>query len=176
MTPQKPPATPARLSRRAALGLGAGLSLSAATGCALNNPLSEEQTPAARAVRDLSPDVAIAVQAVTLVRAAESAVSATGQQHPALAPRLAGLLDAHRAHLRAVVDAVPDGVDTGPTGDAPYAVPAGASLALDQLTATERSLHDELFGLALRARSGPFARLLGAMAAALSQQLRGLAA
>jgi len=179
MTPPTPPATPSRpasLSRRAALGLGLGVGVAGLAGCALNDPLRDHETPAARAVRDLSPDVAVAVQAVTLIRAAQSAVTATGAQHPALAPKVAGLLEAHRAHLAAVVDAVPDGVDTEPSGGASYAVPAVPAAALGQLVAAEHSLHDELVGLALRARSGPFARLLGAMAAALSQQLHGLAA
>ncbi|MGY2875404.1 hypothetical protein ACVW00_002594 [Marmoricola sp. URHA0025 HA25] len=174
MTPQTRPATQARLSRRA-LGLGIGLAGGLGlTGCALNNPLSDEATPAARAVHDLAPDVAIAVQAVTLIRAAQSAVTATGAQHAGLAARLAGLLDAHRTHLAKVVDAVPSGVDTTPATGTPYAVPATPAAALTQLTTTERGLHDELVGLALRAQSGPFARLLGSMAAALSQQLREL--
>lgn len=173
MMPQTRPLLPARLSRRAALGAGLGLGLGA---CALNNPLQEEKTPAARAVHDLAPDVAVAVHAVTLLRAAQAAVSATGARHPALAARLAGLLDTHRAHLAAVADAVPDGVDTQPSGGASYAVPAAPAGALTQLTATEHTLHDELVGLSLRAQSGPFARLLGAMAAALSQRLHELAA
>lgn len=176
MMPPTPPAGRAALSRRAALGLGAGLGVAAVSGCALNNPLSTEETPAAKAVRDLAPDVAVAVQAVTLIRGGEAAAAATGDTHPGLATRLAGLLEAHRAHLAAVVDAVPDGVDTGSVGSAPYAVPPTPAAALTQLTATERTLHDELVGLALRAESGQFARLLGAMAAALSQQLHGLAA
>ena len=175
MTPQTRPAADARLSRRAALGLGAGLGVGALGGCALNNPLSEERTPAATAVRDLAPDVAVAVQAVTLIRGAETAAVASGDQHPGLAAKLSGLLETHRAHLTALVDAVPDGVDTTPTPGTPYAVPPAPAAALTQLAATEQTLHDELVGLALRAESGPFARLLGAMAAALSQQLKGLA-
>jgi hypothetical protein len=176
MTPQTRAAAEARLSRRAALGLGAGLGVVAVSGCTLNNPLSTEETPAAKAVRDLAPDVAVAVQAVTLIRGGEAAASATSDKHPGLAAKLTGLLEAHRAHLAAVVDAVPDGVDTGSAGSAPYAVPPTPAAALTQLAATEQSLHDELVGLALRAESGQFARLLGAMAAALSQQLPGLAA
>jgi hypothetical protein len=180
MMPPTRPAGRAALSRRAALGLGAavgaGLGVAAVGGCALNNPLSTEETPAAKAVRDLAPDVAVAVQAVTLIRGAQAAAAATGDAHPGLGARLAGVVEAHRAHLAAVVDAVPDGVDTGSTGSTPYAVPPTPAAALTQLESTERTLHDELVGLALRAESGPFARLLGAMAASLSQQLHGLAA
>ncbi len=165
------------LTRRAALGLGAGVGLSmAASGCALNNPFHEQKTPSSDAVRDLAPDVAVAVRAVTLVRDAQAAVESTGERHPAIAPRIAGLLAVHRAHLAAVVDAVPDRVDTSPDAGTPYVVPDRAARALVQLVTAEHTLHDGLVGLAIRAESGAFARLLGAMAAAISQQLHELAA
>lgn len=175
MRPQARGRETARFSRRTALGLGLGAAGGVvASGCALNNPLREERTPAAEAVRDLSPDVAVAVQAVTLIRSAQTAATGTGERHPALASKLSGLQETHTAHLDALVRAVPDGVDTSSTGT-PYAVPAGPAVALTRLIAAEQGLHDGLVGLALRARSGPFARLLGSMAAAVSQQLRVLA-
>jgi len=146
----------------------------ALTGCALNNPLTTEKTPAAEATRDLAPDVAVAVEAVTLVRGAQAAATSTGQLHPGLALRLTGLLAAHQAHLEALVDAVPEGVDTSATGAA-YVVPPRPALAVTRLSEAEQALHDGLVGLAVRAQSGAFARLLGAMAASLSQQLRVLA-
>jgi hypothetical protein len=174
----KPLTSPTRtplLSRRAALGAGVGVAGAVALGgCALNNPLREEKTPAARAVRDLAPDVAVAVQAVVLLRGAESAVITTSSRHPQLAVRLDDVLALHRAHLDAVLAAVPDGVDTSATGAA-HVVPARPARALAALGVAERSLHDGLIGLAMRAESGPFARLLGAMAAAVSQRLPGLA-
>jgi hypothetical protein len=169
MTPQTRPDEDTRLSRRAALGLGAGGVAVLLSGCALNNPLGDDKTPAADAVRDLTPDVAVAVEAASLIRGAQAAVTSSTERHPALATRLAGLLAMHRAHLDAVVDAVPDGVDTSASPDA-YVVPARPARALVQLTAAERSLHDGLVGLAMRAESGAFARLLGAMAAAVSQR------
>jgi hypothetical protein len=175
MTPPTPPAAQVRLSRRAALGVGAAFGVAAVAGCTLNNPLTADDTPAAKATRDLAPDVAVAVRAVTLIRAAEAAATATGEQHPGLADRLTGLRRAHQAHLAALVDAVPHGVDTSPTDGASSAVPATGPGALAEVVAAEGRLHDELVGLALRAESGAFARLLGAMAAALSQQLHGLA-
>jgi hypothetical protein len=170
----KPLTSPTRtplLSRRAALGAGVGVAGAVALGgCALR----EEKTPAARAVRDLAPDVAVAVQAVVLLRGAESAVITTSSRHPQLAVRLDDVLALHRAHLDAVLAAVPDGVDTSATGAA-HVVPARPARALAALGVAERSLHDGLIGLAMRAESGPFARLLGAMAAAVSQRLPGLA-
>jgi hypothetical protein len=185
MRPQTRPATGAphgdpRFSRRAALGLGAGAVAGVAVGvtvggCALNNPLNQDKTPAAEAVRDLAPDVAVAVSAVTLVRGAQAAASSTGGKHPGLAARLTDLLAMHQAHLDAVVDAVPSGVDTSASGPS-YVVPERPVRALAELAAAEKSLHDALVGLALRAESGPFARLLGAMAAAVSQRVGGLTA
>jgi hypothetical protein len=176
MTPQTRPPEAARFSRRTALGLGLGAVVCVSvSGCALNNPLSDEKTPAADAVRNLAPDVAIAVEAATLVRGAHAAVARISERHAGLAPRLTGLLATHRAHLDAVVDAVPDRVDTT-TDEAAYDVPSRPQRALAELIGAERTLHDELVGLALRAESGAFARLLGAMAAAVSQQLRVVAA
>lgn len=183
MSPQNRPGPGVRWSvpvtRRAALSAAAGVAALAGTavvaGCALDNPLTEEETPAAEAVRELDGDVAVAVEAVTLVRAAQSAVARTGEQHVALLGRLAGVGATHQTHLDALVDAVPDGVDTSGTG-APYDVPARRRAAVAGLLATETTLHDGLVGLALRAESGPFARLLGSMAAAVSQQIRVLSA
>jgi hypothetical protein len=164
------------VSRRAAVGLGLGAGVTVLSGCALNNPFGSESTPAARAVRNLAPDVAVAVEAATAIRRTASAVSATTARHPDLGGRLAGLTQAHAAHLDAVVRAVPDGVDTSSQANGPaYVVPPRPARALTRLTDTEAALHDNLVGLAIRAQSGPFARLLGAMAAAISQQLHELA-
>lgn len=141
-----------------------------ATGCAVNNPFSDEKTPAAEAVRELAPDVAVAVEAVTRIEVAAAAVAATTEAHPALATRLAGLTGLHDAHLTAVRDAVPDRVDVSPATP-PAPVPPKPAVALARLVAAERTLHGQLTALALRAESGPFARLLGSMAAGVSQQL-----
>lgn len=176
MSPQTRPGDTARFSRRSAVGLGLGVGLSAVAGCTLNNPYNQDSTPAADATRDLAPDVAVAAEAATAIRTAAAAVSATSARHQQLAARLVGLQATHSAHLDAVVRAVPDGVDTSSSGNgASYVVPARPAPALSQLVDGERTLHDALIGLAMRAESGPFARLLGAMAAAISQQLHGLA-
>lgn len=169
----------APVSRRTALRLAAGaasvVGAGVVSGCELNNPLTEEETPAAEAVRELEADVAVAVEAVTLVRAAQSAVTRTGELHTALVGRLTGLTATHQTHLDALIDAVPDGVDTSGTGT-PYDVPGRRRAAVAGLVAAETTLHDGLVGLAMRAESGAFARLLGSMAAAVSQQIRVLSA
>lgn len=164
------------VTRRAVVGLGFGAGVATLSGCVLNNPFEAEQTPARKAVRNLAPDVAVAVEAATAIRRTAAAVRDTATRHPDLGTRLSGLTQAHDAHLAAVVEAVPDGVDTSSQANGPaYVVPARPARALARLTATETGLHDALVGLAIRAESGPFARLLGAMAASLSQQLHELA-
>ena len=54
---------------------------------------------------------------------------------------------------------------------APYVVPRKREKALPVLATREQRLHDTLDGLALRAQSGQFARLLASMGAALHQRL-----
>lgn len=148
----------------------AGAAAVTLTGCSLNNPFSDEKVPAAEAVRDLAPDVAVAVEAVTLLLAARAAVEDTVAAHPALRNRLLGLGATHRAHLDALVAAVPDRVDVSaaPTS---YVVPPGRGAALASVRTAEATLQDQLVALAMRAESGPFARLLGTMSAAVSQRL-----
>lgn len=160
------------LGRRAVLLSGAAVVT--LTGCSLNNPFSTEQIPATEAVRDLAPDVAVAIEAVTLLVAAASALAATTAAYPALAGRLASLAAAHQAHLDALTAAVPDRVDVS-ADPAPYEVPASRSAALASVRTSEAVLQDRLVALALRAESGAFARLLGSMSAAVAQRLVVLA-
>lgn len=160
------PATPGRRAVLVGAAGGAGLLL---TGCELNNPFSTEKTPAAEAVQDLAPDVALAVTAVGLILTTQARITAATTAYPGLAPRLSGLVDMHVAHLEALQDAVPEGVDPAPSTPVPAPPPTRAA-ALTEQAGAEKVLHDRLIGLALRAESGPFARLLGSMAAAVSQR------
>lgn len=156
------------LERRTLLLAGAaGATLA---GCSLNNPLSEEKTPASEAVRDLAPDVAVAVEAVTLLLTAGSAVTSTMATYPGLRTALAGFSATHRAHLNALTAAVPERVDVS-ADPAPYVVPPSRGGALAAVRSAEATLQERLVALAMRAESGPFARLLGTMSAAVSQQL-----
>jgi hypothetical protein len=159
-----------RPERRTFLLLGAGAAAALLTGCGLNNPFDAGSTPAAEAVRDLAPDVAVAVEAVGLLRTNQANLDATSTAHPELVPRLAGLSTLYRAHLDALTRAVPDGVDTAPATDARQ-VPASRPAALALVGKDARALDAGLVALAVRAESGPFARLLGTMAAGTAQQL-----
>ena len=162
--------TPPRPDRRAFLLLGAGAAAALVTGCSLNNPFDSTETPAAEAVRNLAPDVAVAVEAVGLLRTNQANLEATQAARPALAKQLSGLADLYRAHLEALVAAVPDGVDTKPA-ISPRPVPGSRTAALDLVAKDAHGLQGGLVELAVRAQSGPFARLLGTMSAGLAQQV-----
>jgi hypothetical protein len=157
------------------LGAGAGGAL--LTGCSLNNPFSSEKTPAAKAVRDLAPDVAVAVQAVALISAARAELESLIAAVPRYVDQLGGLADTYEAYEAALRGAVPKGVDATSTPtptatpDPGTPSPTGSGDAGRAALRTATSLHAQLTGFALRAESGAFARLLGSMAAGLSQQL-----
>lgn len=175
--PQPAPRVPVRrVSRRAALAgtgvFGAGLLVG---GCSIQNPFDEdEKQPAEKAVPKVAPDVGLAIRATTQVLGAQALVEAVVARHPGQRARLAGLLEMHAAHLRSLTDAVPDDVDVSGPAEPPVARPRPAR-AVEQVVAREQRLHDRLSGFALAAESGPFARLLGSMAASVSQHLAVLA-
>lgn len=169
-TPPQVPPIGSRLGRRGLLIAGAGAGLAVASGCSLNNPFDSTKTPAAEAIDDLAPDVALAVTAVGALLEAQSRAQLIVTTFPSLSSRVAGLVALHATHLEALQDAVPSGVDPAPATSTP-APPATRAAALTQQHAAELALHDRLVGLALRAESGPFARLLGSMSAAISQRL-----
>lgn len=167
------PSSESTVSRRAVLAAGAGASAVLLTGCSLNNPFKSTSKPAAVA-GDLSADVALAVSAVGLIDEALSGIDAATTAFPQLRGPLAGLRTLHATHLHTLRAAAPAGVDPTPSvGPVLPAATRAAALARQQQV--EQNLHDRLTGLALRAESGPFARLLGSMAAAISQQLDVLA-
>ncbi|MCW2780037.1 MAG: hypothetical protein JWR35_486 [Marmoricola sp.] len=152
--------------------LATGLTSGLATGCDVRNPLSKsgDGVPEPAAV---SPDVTVAIQAVGVIRAAQLAATTTSQRHPALRPRLTALLDMHKAHLDALADAVPDASRATPTAT-PFVVPADPKVALHTIAVLETGGRSTIIGLALRAQSGAFARLLAGITAATSQRLVGL--
>jgi hypothetical protein len=167
--------TDARPDRRSVLLLGAGAGAALLTGCSLNNPFDSTKTPAAEAVRDLAPDTAAAVRAVVLIRTQQNAVTNAAAAFGSIAARLAGLRALHQAQLDALIAAVPKRVDTSEAG-ASLPVPAYRQSALLDVNAGELGLRDRLDNLALKAESGPFARLLGSMGAAISQHTEGMRA
>ncbi|MCW2867574.1 MAG: hypothetical protein JWR20_1762 [Marmoricola sp.] len=190
------PATAAGVSRRGVLAGAGGLAAAPLlVGCSLGE-VGQAVRRGSGPAPTPTPDVRVATRALASVRAAREQVSATTARYPGLAGTLAPLLAVHRAHEASLVDAVPRGAasptssaasptaspSTGatPTGTpaptAPTAptVPRTRARALAAVVALEDRLHADLDGLAMRAQSGDFARLLAAMGAALAQRRAGL--
>lgn len=167
------PALPRRRFLAGGTALGAGLAI-ATSGCALNDPFAGP-APTASAGSGLAPDVRIAIRALRAIDGARAVVAQVAAV-PALATRTAPLLAMHDAHRAALVDAVPARARTAAaaaaSGSAPTTSPTpGVTAALAQVRAAELGLHGTLTALALRAESGLFARLLGSMAASVSQHV-----
>jgi len=151
--------------------LTGGLTLGAA-GCSWHDPFAGSTTPATASARP-SADVALAVRAAAAIAAARALAVATTTAHPPLAVRLAGFAAMHTAHLEALARAVPAHVAHVDPTAAPTGVPVHGTAAVElaRVQDAERSLHDTLTALAMTAESGLFARVLGSMAAAISQRL-----
>lgn len=190
-----------RLTRR---GLLAACVAGAATlaGCTSDAPDRPRTGPSAsgggtsgRAVAQVDPDVAVAVEALTAQRAAVDLLTATVQRHPRLAPALTATREVHEAHVALLEDAVPAELRPSPTASnspSPTATasPGGASpgapdrrtrvprrrgRALAEVVAAEQALATTTKQQAFSAQSGAFARVLGSMAAAAAQQATVLA-
>lgn len=179
------PDTPFRPTRRAMLG-AAGTAVTAGVlgGCTGDRPALPRRRRSAP-----DPDVVVATEALGLLVATQRLVQATVTRHGALSRPLTDLLDARAAHVATLEDAVPaDSVGTtpGPSGgpspsptgpaDTPQGgptpatrVPREPARALDQVVQAERELSLGVKRLAFRAHSGPFARLLAAIAASSAQ-------
>jgi hypothetical protein len=160
------------LARRTLLAVGVtGMAALGLAGCSDDDDgggRSARATPA----RGVTPDVAVATAALGAIRATREAVVATQARYPATRAQLTALSRMHRAHEATLVDAVPDRARTS-ASPAPYAVPRRREAALRALRKREQHLHTSLDGLALRAQSGDFARLLASMGAAVDQRLAG---
>lgn len=185
-----------RLTRR---GLLAACVAGAATvaGCTSDAPDRPRTGPSAsgggtsgRAVAQVDPDVAVAVEALTAQRAAVDLLAATVQRHPRLASALTSTREVHEAHVALLEDAVPAELRPSPTGsgspsptetaspgaaDRRTRVPRRRGQALAEVVAAEQALATTTKQQAFSAQSGAFARVLGSMAAAAAQQATVLA-
>ena len=159
------------LARRTLLAVGVtGIAALGLAGC--SDHAASGKTAAKAPARGVSPDVAVATAALAAIRATQSAVVATQARYPGTRSQLMTLRQMHQAHEATLVHAVPDRASAS-VRPAPYAVPRGREAALRALRAHEQRLHTSLDGLALRAQSGDFARLLASMGAAVDQRLAG---
>lgn len=171
-------------------------------GCTSGDPDSGLATGSERPAVD--PDVAVAVEALALLGSTRDLVSAVGDRHPELHGRLAPAHAAHQAHVAMLDGAVPDlspaapsdsstpsspsssdssprpsgtPPDVGPKGGVEVSpdVPRDPARALARVVTAEEALTTAVKRLAFRAHSGPFARLLGSIAASAAQHAAGLA-
>jgi hypothetical protein len=147
-------------------GIG-GAAAVALAGCS-NDPERGSRAPESQA--GLAPDVAVATRALAEILAVREAVNGTLRRFPATRSTIGSLLALHHDHESTLVDAVPDRAQPS-TKPAPYVVPHRQEKALAALAVREQRLHDTLDGLALRAQSGQFARLLASMGASIQQRL-----
>lgn len=161
-----------RPSRRAVLvGLGAVVLGGSTAACDLPGPGGNTDVPDEKPDPDRRRVETARAQAEELL----ALVEATALTHPELAPRLSGLTECHRAHLR-VLD---EDEDEDRAGDAPTPPPSSATpppspspvaspeAALRQLVARERAHVTALGTEAGMAESGALARLLASMAAGI---------
>ncbi len=155
-------------TRRSVLAIGLG-----GVGGLVLTACSDDADPGTRepaTVAGLTPDVAVATRALTEIRAVREAAAATLARFPESRSTIRPLVAMHRAHEATLVDAVPERARPS-EAPAPYVVPGKQAKAVARLAAREQRLHDTLDGLALRAQSGQFARLLASMGAAVHQRL-----
>ncbi len=126
-------------------------------------------SPAATGSPAVEVDVRLAARVLAVEQAMLDRVVATGRAHPRLRDRLEDARSAHRAHVRLLATAVPDGA-TSPAAPRrrPSVAPSPAA-ALADLARAEDRLAGTGRRSSLAAESGAFARVLGSMAAAASQ-------
>jgi hypothetical protein len=182
------PAEPARstgrqVTRRAVAAAGAAAVALLAAGCdggengdstGGSEPSTGSDAPTTagspdRAVED--PDRALVRTALVDERRQLERVEASRSRHRQLRRVLAGAAAVHRSHVQLLAKAL-DGDDAAV--DPAPAVPGSPARALRDVRAGERRLAGDHTRTAMAARSGTFAQLLAAMAAAAAQQDRVL--
>lgn len=181
------PSPPAALTRRAALAALAAGGTSLVAGCTFGDDRPRRgrrgRRRAAQEV-DQDPDIAVAALALAHEESVLDALVATDSRHPRLAGRLAAAIEAHRAHIALLAEAVPEGkappepgaLSSPEPADEPFQVPAKPRAALTRLAVLEQELSVADKRHAFTAQSGSFARLLASMAASASQHAATLEA
>ena len=149
-----------------------GSALLLAGGCTVDDDGEPEALPSeSPGVSDSDFDLGVIDESRARLAAMLEVVRRVSRKHPGLAPALAGLVDLHQAHDRLLADAASA---SGSSSPAPVRIPAPSGKALDLVRTREVSLQGEFADLARRARSGPLARLLASMSAAIAQHVSGL--
>ncbi len=131
--------------------------------CEVRSPLEEPPAPSPAAV---DPDLTLRDEIRAAIAAQIQVLSAVATAHSANSNRTASLAAMHRAHLQALRgDDRPETATPDSSG-----TPTGPPVTWAQAMAGERGLQTRLTDAAQSAESGPFARLLASMAAAIGQR------
>ena len=159
------------LSRRALLGSGAALGLTAALSACDDVPLAQTRpgafgAPRASAVPTPGPDPDRALLQAALLLEANQVARLERVLRLRLPREVSRRLSTARSVHAAHVDLL-RGDDPAPSIQAPPAAPARL---LGRLPGTEISIAEQHASAAVAAQSGPFARVLASMAAAARQQ------
>lgn len=162
------------LSRRAlVVGGAAGLigtaTLSGCTGPsdarAPQPPAKPSETPQPPSDADAAADLKTLGVALGVTLALEKLVQATGGKHRGLRADLRGLTGLHREHRRVLEQAHSEPeIAAEPTPK----VPSTPAAAVKLLRRRESQAQEQLLGLVVEARSGPFAQLLASMSAGIA--------
>lgn len=155
------PASQRLVARRTTLTLGIGGVLAVA-GCDLGGADPAPGAPSTTPPAD--PDAALVDDVLAELSSAADLADAVGSRFPRLTETMTALRRLHEAHI-AALDGTP-ATDTGAVR-----VPATAPAALVTVRRREQRLQRRLVEAAVAAESGPLARLLASMSAAVSQQL-----
>lgn len=166
---------PVAPARRTVLRIGAlALAVLGVAGCDSSGGGRDPSAPASSGpgpAEDEVADTELAAAARGHLDATLALIEAVTARHPAAAPLVGALVRAHGSHRDLLVGAAPE-----PEPPAAATSPAEASRAWSVLRRRETALQAELGALALRASSGPFARLLAVMAASVAAHLAALPA
>jgi hypothetical protein len=159
-----PGASRGRLGRREVTLAGvAGVSL-LVTGCTVEHGTARTDRAAPRPE---NPDQGLVAAALGEEHALVERVRRTRRRHRTLRGHLGEVLRVHEAHVRLLAGTVPS---PGTTPAREPSVPGTPAAALAALVEAEETLRHAHVAGALRADSGPFARVLAGMAAAAAQQ------
>jgi hypothetical protein len=164
------------------VGGAAALTALVVSGCTddgdARRPPSAAATSGTPTTSEVPPDVALAVAVLRGEQSMLDRLAATARRHPGLTATVAGARSTHRAHVRLLLRAVPDGTPARATAREvrPSRVPRRPGPALAALARAESRLSTAGQDNAVRARSGAFARVLASMAAASAQQAERLTA
>jgi hypothetical protein len=156
-------------TRRQVAAGGLAVTLGGLTGCTDDSPADaadERRSGALPRLRE-NPDRDLVVASLAVEQRHLDRLRAVRRRHRRLRADLAAPVAVHAAHVELLRGAVDDLPDPEP---APWSVPDTPVSALGALTASARTVWTEQVAVAMRARSGTFARLAAGMAAAAAQQ------